>query len=206
MALKSSRRAAIDPFIVMEVMRAANERAAAGGDVIHMEVGQPSTAAPRLVREAARKALESDLVGYTDALGLPALRRRIAQHYRAFYDVEVPAARIAVTTGSSGGFLLAFLAAFDPGDRVALAMPGYPCYRHILTALGIEPVLLPDERCCGHDLLWMGDAESAARLRGQYGLKLPDAIQLASALAINADALVTHDRDFGKVRGLRILT
>jgi aspartate/methionine/tyrosine aminotransferase len=142
MTLKASARAAIDPFIVMEVMRAANERAASGGDIIHMEVGQPSTPAPRKVREAAQKALERDLIGYTDALGLPPLRRRIAQHYREFYDCDVPADRIAVTTGSSGGFLLAFLAAFDPGDRVALASPGYPCYRHILTALGLEPVLI----------------------------------------------------------------
>ena len=142
MTLKASRRAAIDPFIVMEVMRTANERAASGGDVIHMEVGQPSTAAPQKVLEAARKALDRDLIGYTDALGLPALRRRIAQHYREFYDCDVAASRIAVTTGSSGGFLLAFLAAFDPGDRVALAMPGYPCYRHILTALGLDPVLI----------------------------------------------------------------
>ncbi len=142
MALKASRRAAIDPFIVMEVMRAANERAAEGGDVIHMEVGQPSTPAPAKVREAAKSALERHLIGYTDALGLPQLRRRIAQHYRDFYDVDVAAARIAVTTGSSGGFLLAFLAAFDPGDRVALAMPGYPCYRHILTAFGLEPLLI----------------------------------------------------------------
>jgi aspartate/methionine/tyrosine aminotransferase len=142
MVLKIARRAAIDPFIVMEVMRAANERAASGGDVIHLEVGQPSTPAPRKVREAAQKALERDLIGYTDALGVPALRRRISQHYREFYEVEVPMGRIAVTTGSSGGFLLAFLAAFDPGDRVALAAPGYPCYRHILTALGLEPVLI----------------------------------------------------------------
>ncbi|WP_374650489.1 pyridoxal phosphate-dependent aminotransferase [Dongia sp.] len=142
MALKASRRAAIDPFIVMEVMRAANERAANGGDIIHMEVGQPSTAAPRKVLEAARSALDSDLIGYTDALGLPALRSRISRHYADFYGLDVPASRIAVTTGSSGGFLLSFLAAFDPGDRVALAMPGYPCYRHILTALGLAPVLI----------------------------------------------------------------
>jgi aspartate/methionine/tyrosine aminotransferase len=142
MALKTSRRAAIDPFIVMEVMRAANERAAEGGDILHMEVGQPSTPAPRKVLEAAKQALDSHLIGYTDALGLPALRQRIAQHYRDFYGADVPPSRIAVTTGSSGGFLLSFLAAFDPGDRVALAMPGYPCYRHILTALGLEPVLI----------------------------------------------------------------
>ena len=147
MTLKTSRRAAIDPFIVMEVMRTANERAAAlgkdgGGDIIHMEVGQPSTPAPRKVIEAAKAALDRELIGYTDALGLPALRSRIARHYRDAYGLDVPASRIAVTTGSSGGFLLSFLAAFDPGDRVALAMPGYPCYRHILTALGLEPVLI----------------------------------------------------------------
>lgn len=163
MALKSSRRAAIDPFIVMEVMRAANERAASGGDVIHMEVGQPSTAAPAKVREAAQKALERDLIGYTDALGLPHLRRRIAQHYREFYDVDVPASRIAVTTGSSGGFLLAFLAAFDPGDRVALAMPGYPCYRHILTALGLEPVLIPT----GPETKYQPDIAALERIEGR---------------------------------------
>lgn len=142
MALKVASRAAIDPFIVMEVMRAANERAAEGGDIIHMEVGQPSTPAPRLVREAAQRILERDLIGYTDALGIPALRQRIARHYRDFYGAAVAPERIAVTTGSSGGFLLAFLASFEPGDRVALAAPGYPCYRHILTALGLVPVLI----------------------------------------------------------------
>lgn len=142
MALKVAARAAIDPFIVMEVMRAANERAAEGGDIIHMEVGQPSTPAPRLVREAAQRILERDLIGYTNALGIPALRQRIARHYRDFYGADVPPERIAVTTGSSGGFLLAFLASFEPGDRVALASPGYPCYRHILTALGLTPVLI----------------------------------------------------------------
>jgi aspartate/methionine/tyrosine aminotransferase len=141
--LKIARRGAVDPFIVMEVMREANERAAQGEGILHLEVGQPSTPAPRAVRDAAKRALESDLIGYTDALGLPALRQAIAQHYRDFYGADVPASRIVVTTGSSAGFLLAFLAAFDPGDRVALASPGYPCYRNILQTLGIEPVLLP---------------------------------------------------------------
>ncbi len=146
-ALKVARRGAIAPFIVMDVMRAANAYAARAAaenrpGIIHLEVGQPSTPAPQKVRDAAMAALQRDLIGYTDSLGLPALRRRIAQHYAEFYDLAVPAERIAVTTGSSGGFLLAFLAAFDPGDRVALASPGYPCYRHILTALGIEPVIV----------------------------------------------------------------
>lgn len=146
MALKSSRRGRIAPFIVMEVMAAANARAAEGFDVVHLEVGQPSTAAPAQVIAAAREALGADRLGYTEAFGLPALRQAIAAHYRGRYGVEVPPARIAVTTGSSGAFVLAFLAAFDEGDRVAFAAPGYPGYRNILAALGIEPVALPAER------------------------------------------------------------
>ncbi|HNB27029.1 MAG TPA: aminotransferase class I/II-fold pyridoxal phosphate-dependent enzyme [Alphaproteobacteria bacterium] len=145
MALKISARGRIDPFIVMEVMRAAAERAASGADVVHLEVGQPSTRAPRKVLEAARAALDTDLIGYTLALGIPQLRERIARHYREFYGASVPAERIVITTGSSGGFLLSFLTAFDPGDRVALASPGYPCYRNILSALGIAPVIVPME-------------------------------------------------------------
>jgi aspartate/methionine/tyrosine aminotransferase len=144
---KISRRSAVDPFIVMDVMRAAGDyarRAAAENlpDVVHLEVGQPSTPAPRLARAAAAAALEAGPLGYTDALGLLELRQRIARHYADFYRCDLDWARIAVTTGSSGGFLLAFLAAFDPGDRVVLASPGYPCYRHILSVLGIEPVLI----------------------------------------------------------------
>jgi aspartate/methionine/tyrosine aminotransferase len=145
-ACKVSRRSSVDAFIVMDVMRAAGDyarRAAAENlpGVIHLEVGQPSTPAPRLARAAAAAALEQGTLGYTDALGLPALRERIARHYADFYGFSLAPERIAVTTGSSGGFLLAFLAAFDPGDRVVLASPGYPCYRHILSVLGIEPVL-----------------------------------------------------------------
>ena len=140
MALKTGSRGAIPPFIVMEVMRAAAEREASEKAVYHLEVGQPGTSAPRGVIEAAHRALDEDRIGYTVALGIPALREAIAGHYRDFYGVEVPAERIVVTTGSSGGFLLGFLAAFDPGERVALAAPGYPCYRHILRALDLEPV------------------------------------------------------------------
>ena len=143
MALKVARRGRIDPFIVMEVMRAAAEQAVTGADVVHLEVGQPSTPAPRKVLAAAKVALDKELIGYTLALGIPELRARIAQHYREFYCADVPAERIVVTTGSSGGFLLAFLTAFEPGDRVALAAPGYPAYRNILTALGIEAVEIP---------------------------------------------------------------
>lgn len=142
MALKSGKRGSIPPFIVMEVMNAAADREAGGNAVYHMEVGQPGTGAPRGVIEAARQALDHDRLGYTVALGIPALREAISKHYTDFYGVSVPPERIAVTTGSSGAFLLGFLAAFDPGDRVGLAAPGYPCYRHILAALGIEAVTL----------------------------------------------------------------
>lgn len=142
MGLKSSRRGGVAPFIVMDVMREANARAAKGESILHLEVGQPSTPAPKGVVEAARRALAGNRLGYTEAFGMPELRERIVRHYRDAYGVEAPAARIVVTTGSSSGFVLAFLAAFDAGDRVALAVPGYPAYRNILAALGIEPVLV----------------------------------------------------------------
>lgn len=142
MVLKVAQRGLIDPFIVMDVMRAANELAAAGEDVLHLEVGQPGTPAPQQVIAAAQRALQDELLGYTDSLGILELRQRIVQHYADFYGVSVDLARVVVTTGSSGGFLLSFMSAFEPGDRVALAAPGYPAYRNILTALGVEPVLL----------------------------------------------------------------
>ena len=123
MTLRPSKRGQVAPFIVMDVMSAAAAREAAGGDVLHLEVGQPSTPAPKGVLEAARRALDADRIGYTVALGIPSLRERIARHYRDAYGLTVPAERIAVTTGSSAGFQLAFLAAFEAGARVALASP-----------------------------------------------------------------------------------
>jgi len=137
-----SRRGAIPPFQVMEVMRAAEARAAAGGEVFHLEVGQPSTGTPRGVIEAAARTMADDVLGYTLALGVEPLREAISGHYRDAYGIDVPAARIVVTTGASGAFILAFLAAFEAGDRVALALPGYPGYRHILTALGNRAVII----------------------------------------------------------------
>ncbi len=142
MALKVSKRGLVPPFIVMDVLRAANRRQAAGEDVIHLELGQPGTPAPRAVIEAARAALEAEQLGYTEAFGLAGLRSRIAGLYRLRHGVAVEPGRIVVNTGSSGGFVLSFLAAFDPGDRVGLADPSYPAYRNILLALGIEPVAL----------------------------------------------------------------
>ena len=143
MALKVSARGQVPPFIVMDVLRAANERQAAGEDIVHLELGQPATPAPRGAIAAAQAALATEALGYTEAFGLPALRARIAEFYRLRYGVTVDPGRIVVTTGSSGGFVLSFLAAFDPGDRVALADPSYPAYRNILLALGIEAVTLP---------------------------------------------------------------
>jgi aspartate/methionine/tyrosine aminotransferase len=142
MTLKIAKRGQVPPFIAMDVLRAANERAATGDDVLHLEVGQPSTPAPAAVLAAARQALGRQTLGYTDALGLPALREAIAAHYRESYGVTLDPSRVVVTTGSSGAFLLAFLAAFEPGDRVALAAPAYPAYRNTLTALGLVPIEL----------------------------------------------------------------
>ncbi len=140
--LKASGRSEVPPFMVMDVMAAAARIEAAGGHVIHMEVGQPSAPAPKTAIAAAQAALVEARIDYTSALGIPSLRARIARHYRETYGCDVDADRIVVTTGSSGGFILAFLAMFEPGDRVAVTVPGYPPYRHILTALGCEPVLI----------------------------------------------------------------
>jgi aspartate/methionine/tyrosine aminotransferase len=136
-----SRRSNVPPFMVMDVMAAAARIEAAGGHVIHMEVGQPAAPAPATAIAAARAGLGGRLA-YTDALGVASLRARIARHYVETYGAEVPPGRIVVTTGSSQGFILAFLALFEAGDRVAVASPGYPPYRHILNALGCEPVLI----------------------------------------------------------------
>ncbi|MBN8958661.1 MAG: aminotransferase class I/II-fold pyridoxal phosphate-dependent enzyme [Rhizobiales bacterium] len=140
--LSPSARGDVPPFMVMDVMAAAARIEAAGGRVVHMEVGQPVAPAPAVARAAAQAALESGRVAYTAALGIPSLRARIARHYKDAYGIDLDAERIVITTGSSGGFILAFLALFAPGDRVAMASPGYPPYRHILTALGCEPVLI----------------------------------------------------------------
>src|SRR5216684_5507897 len=142
MPLTPSRRGLVPPFIAMDVLRAANASEAVGHSVIHLEVGQPGTPAPQAVLDAARRALADDRIGYTDALGIAPLRQAIAADYQARYGVAIDPAEVVVTTGSSAAFQLAFLAAFEPGDRVALAAPGYPAYRNILTALGLEPVLI----------------------------------------------------------------
>jgi aspartate/methionine/tyrosine aminotransferase len=140
--LKPSKRSNVPSFIVMDVMAAAAAIEAGGGRVVHMEVGQPAAPAPLTARAAAKAALDLGRIGYTETLGIPALRARIARHYAETNDLALDPARVVVTTGSSGAFILAFLALFEAGDRVALANPGYPPYRHILSALGCEPVLI----------------------------------------------------------------
>jgi len=158
--LEPSRRSDVPPFMVMDVMAAAARIEAAGGHVIHMEVGQPAAGAPKTAIAAAHAALEAGRIDYTSALGIPSLRERIARHYRDAYGCDVNPERIVVTTGSSGGFILAFLAMFEPGDRVAVTVPGYPPYRHILTALGCEPVLIETTNDTRHALT--GEALLAA--------------------------------------------
>ncbi len=141
--MRFSSRGQVDPFIVMDVMEAARAAEAAGRHIIHMEVGQPSTPAPVVARAALAAALEREALGYTVALGLPELRAGIAALYKRWYGVELDPARVVVTAGSSGAFLLAFSALFDAGERVALGEPGYPSYRQILRAMSVEPVGIP---------------------------------------------------------------
>lgn len=138
--MRTSTRSDVDPFIVMDVMEAARRAEEAGRHIIHMEVGQPGTGAPRVATAALARAMDQGPLGYTVALGLPALRARIAKMYGEWYNVDLNPERVVITPGSSGGFILAFTALFDSGDRVGIGAPGYPSYRQILHALGLQPV------------------------------------------------------------------
>lgn len=144
-----SKRSQVSPFLAMDVLGAAAQFDREGRSIIHLEVGEPGSPAPRLVREAAAAALAQGRIGYTEALGRPSLRARIARHYAESYGVEVDPSRVIVTTGSSGGFVLSFLALFDQGARVAVSAPGYPAYVNIFQALGIEPVLFEVDEASG---------------------------------------------------------
>jgi len=166
-ALQAALRADIDSFIVMDIMREASALETSGRSVIHMEVGQPGTPAPRLARDAVARALECDTLGYTMALGRDDLRARISQHYHETYGVRVSPERVVVTAGSSAAFVLAFLACFDVGDRVLLPSPGYPCYRHILSALGQSSQLVQT----GPANRWMPQPEDVGRQAGACGAK-----------------------------------
>lgn len=137
---KPSRRSDVAPFLAMDVLSAAAQLEGEGRTIIHMEVGQPSAPAPQLALTAARAALDHGRLGYTEARGIRSFRERLVRHYRDTYSAEIDESRVVATTGSSAGFNLAFLAAFDAGDRIALTSPGYPAYRNIIRALGLVPV------------------------------------------------------------------
>lgn len=138
--IRLSKRSDIDPFFAMDVLAAANKKREAGNPVISLAIGQPAATCPQLVLDAAKKALKDGHIGYTDSLGLMHLREKIAAYYKEHHDLSVSPERIAVTTGSSAAFNLAFLTFFDPGDRVAITRPGYPAYRHIMKTLGLQVV------------------------------------------------------------------
>ncbi len=185
--LKTARRAAIAPFIAMDVKREATLMEQGGATIVHMEVGEPSAPPPRRVREAALAALGGQPVGYTDALGLMSLRERIARHYQETYGVAVDPARVAATTGSSGGFVMAFLALFDPGARVAIQNPGYPAYRNIFGALGLEAVDLPVD-CSNGFAVTAAAVEAADEARKLDGLLLMSPANPTGAMQ-SADSL-----------------
>jgi aspartate/methionine/tyrosine aminotransferase len=159
----AAQRSSISSFIVMDVMQAAAAREAAGERVIHMEVGQPGTAAPATALSAASRAMSTETLGYTLALGMPRLRERIARLYKDWHGLDVSPERVVVTNGSSAAFVLTFLALFDVGERLALPSPGYPCYRHILTALGQRPVILETDEATR----WMPTAEQVEQAKAR---------------------------------------
>ena len=160
--MKVSDRSQVPPFAVMEILAAANARRAAGESILNLCAGEPATGASDVVRDRAVELLTAGDLGYTEAMGAPPLRRAISEHYSRWYGLGVDPSRVAVTTGSSGGFMLAFLAAFDVGARVALARPGYPAYKNILAALGCEVV----ELACGPETRYQPTVEQLASLAG----------------------------------------
>ena len=143
--MRLSARSNVAPFLVMDIVEAARAHEEAGRRIVHMEIGQPGTPAPAGARRALAEDMERGALGYTTSLGLPALRSRIARHYADCYGLDLDPARVIVTAGASGAFVLAFTAFFDPGDRVAMGLPGYPSYRQILTAMSLAPVGLPTD-------------------------------------------------------------
>jgi len=201
MVLKVSTRGQVAPFQVMEVMRAANARAAAGQHILHLEIGQPGGAAPDPILEAAKSALLTDRLGYTEALGLPLLRQKIATFYADRYGLELPVERIAVVTGSSAGFVLAFLAAFEAGERIALAAPGYPAYRNILASLGLNAI----EVLSGPEQRFQPTPELLDQVSGPL-----DGLILASpsnpAGTVVDAAAMTALVDYCRERGIRLIS
>ncbi len=201
MALKASRRGRIPPFIVMDVLRDANRRQGAGEDILHLELGQPETGAPKTVIEAAQRALVGDPLGYTEAFGLGSLRERLCRYYADTQNMEISPENVVITTGSSAGFVLGFTAAFDAGDRVALAAPGYPGYRNILLAQDIEPVSIPT----GPETRFQPTPELLDRLEGPIdGLIVASPSNPAGTMLGETEmrALAAYCRD----RGIRLIS
>ncbi|WP_378952376.1 pyridoxal phosphate-dependent aminotransferase [Mesorhizobium sp. ANAO-SY3R2] len=196
MAVAISRRGEVEPFHAMDILAEANRLKALGVPVVSMAVGQPSDPAPQRVRDAAAAALKLGRIGYTDALGLAELRKAISAHYAEHYGVDVPASRIAVTTGSSAAFNLAFLAMFDPGDRVAIAAPGYPAYRNIMGALGLDVVEIELE---GAAYLHAGHLRDAHREKPLKGVLFASPANPTGAVvpAEELKALVDTARELG---------
>jgi aspartate/methionine/tyrosine aminotransferase len=167
--MQVAQRANVPPFHVMDLLAAAQRRQLTHGDLVNFVAGQPSTGAPKAVREEAKRLLDEEVLGYTVATGVPGLREAVAAHHRRTSGIDVSLDDVVITTGSSGGFLLAFLAAFEPGDRVVMARPGYACYRNVLTALGCEVV----EIDCGPETRFQPTVEQLAALEGVvHGLVL----------------------------------
>lgn len=202
MPLKASSTNAIPAFLAMEVMNASTQIEATGADVVHLEVGQPSTPPPEAVSRALTTALSQTAThGYSLAFGEAPLRKRIAAHYADFYGVAADPDRIAITPGSSLGFALAFLSAFDRGDRIALATPGYPAYRNLMLALGIEPVNIPARADEG----WVPNLAAL----GADGTPLPDGVLLASPAnptgVVMSDAEVRQICEWCHANGVRLI-
>ena len=202
--MKVAARAQVPPFAVMQIIAAANARRAAGRDVLNLAAGEPAAGADAVVRQRAVELLSAGGgLGYTEALGVPALRAAVAAHYRDSYGVALDPGSVAVTTGSSGGFVLAFLAAFDAGDRVALARPGYPAYRNILAALGCRVVDLP----CGPQTRFQPTVEMLAAAHAERPL---DGLVVASpanptGAMIDADHLAAV-ADWCAANGVRLVS
>ncbi|MFY0691586.1 MAG: aminotransferase class I/II-fold pyridoxal phosphate-dependent enzyme [Paracoccaceae bacterium] len=196
--MRSSSRAKVDPFIVMDVMEAARKAEEQGRHIIHMEVGQPGTPAPKAARAALSEAMETDALGYTVALGLPELRRGIAELYGDWYDVDLDPERVVVTAGSSAAFILAFTALFDTGARVGVTEPGYPSYRQILKALGLTAVGIPtqvEQRHVPHLPAEGLDGLIVASPANPTGTMLskPDLAELISACAARNTAFISDE-------------
>lgn len=164
------RKPSVEPFHAMDILAEATRLKGEGKSVISMAVGQPAHPAPATARLAAARALEAGGLGYTDALGIKSLRQAIAARYKSEYGIDLDPRRVAVTTGSSAGFNLAFLQLFSPGDLVVITRPGYPAYRNILSALGLKVLEIAVGADTGHALtpaaIEAAEHEAGARVAG----------------------------------------